>query len=503
MNKLFEKIHTLFSFRRCKPVVKEATPLQAPSKKETHVITVGLDFGTSSVKAIWNDYSRNKHYLAAIDLPVKGYPSFCMPSSIKMAGGKIYFGADAENAKISGQIIHSIKTFVGAALKSSGRSDDGQQTISADTHLCLEAGSELVIKATPRYLAILLLANVISRIRKCIESHYGDRYELSITFNMAAPIGDLDHPEIEHSWQRILFLAEKLSEQIQSGMPLLAALQAVHEAVETHPHLPDPAERCTFVLPEALAAVLSYFKSGKAVNGLYGIVDIGAGTTDISVFRYYAQSLDLRESIYAGKSYRIGMDDFDQEILKLFSEELSQRSSQANSDAGDLQHDIRCAKLALESTGHLEIPSIHKSKTLPQIAGATQNLRSEIYRCYKRTLGLAYKKEARQKAWEDWTLFLIGGGSRLNMMQREFQQILEGQVKRPNIKSIALEGLVGDSGGNNLTWNEEMTALFAISYGLSFSQMDWPEWWYPKDVAPLSLSKPSGNRPDQDELYPK
>lgn len=504
MKQLFKKIQNFFSSCRLKPVAKEEVLQQTSPKKETHVITVGLDFGTSSVKAIWNDYSRNKHYLAVLDRHVQGYPSFCMPSSIKIAGGKIYFGAEAENTEIPGRSIHSIKTSVGMVLKSGHRSDIDEQAAPSDSRLHLEVDGELVIDATPRYLAIMFLANVIGRIRKCIEDHYGDRYKLSVTFNMAAPIGDLDHPEIEHSWQKILFLAEKLSKQIQSGMPLLAAFQAVYEVIETHLQLPILAQRCTFILPEALAAVLSYFKSGKATNGLYGIVDIGAGTTDISVFRYYSQNLNLRESIYAGKSYRIGMDDFDQEILKLFMPELSQDpSSCACSDTDALQHDIRCAKLSMENTGHMEIQAIRASKTLSQITSATQNLRNEIYRCFKRTLGLAYGKESRQKAWEDWTLFIIGGGSRLTMMQREFQRILEGQVKRPMIKAIALEGLIGDSDGNDLTWNDEMTALFAISYGLSFNQMDWPEWWYPKDVAPLNPRKPLGNRPDQDELYPK
>src|SRR5690606_16131970 len=78
--------------------------------------------------------------------------------------------------------------------------------------------------------------------------------------------------------------ADQLVDQLGALRP--ASDELVDAACESFrdasPHdLPDSR---VYTLPEAVAQVACYLKSLEAVQGVHGVVDIGAGTTDVSVF---------------------------------------------------------------------------------------------------------------------------------------------------------------------------------------------------------------------------
>jgi hypothetical protein len=491
---IFYKIWRKIIIRRKrshKPEVVQP-PLHTESiKQEVRAITVGIDFGTSSTKVLWFDETRRKRYIAFYEeSPIPGYLPYCVPSSVGIQKSRLYFGTTAERLCMSNNIFRSVKTDIG-------------KDIAYNVEKCLENNSEqeVGLQVSPTILATLYIGFIIHQIKNQLSAHYKSNFILNTTFNMAAPLDNLNHINMERRWEQILYYGEKLSSQIHNEMMLIDAICLYLNTKQNNPFTKDLQRCCTFVFPETVSAIISYLNSGKALNGLFGIVDIGAGSTDISFFRHYNSQAELRESFYAAKSEMLAMDEFDCAIMRAICADYNIEDSNPEAERM-LLHKIRCAKANIGSNGFdLVSDNIRLSKN--HLEFATKDIREKIIQCYKRTLGSAYKKEMRQNSWNKWTLFLIGGGSRLNIIQKDFNCTLGAQINDPRRLDIEIDGRVGlPAGVEEIEWNDEMTSLLAVAYGLSINKLNWPEWVYPKDVSSLA-PREYRQQVGRDELYPK
>jgi len=490
LHKIWCKIVTRWKSEN-KPKPAQAFLPSEPAKKEIRTITVGIDFGTSSTKVLWFDETRRKRYVAFYEeSPIAGYLPYCFPSSVGIQESRLYFGTAAERLCIDNNIFRSVKTDIGEDIK-------------YDIGKCLENNDnqEVVLHISPTILATLYIGFVIRRIKHQLATHYDGNFTLNTTFNMAAPLDNLNHITMETRWEQILYYGEKLSSEIHNEMVLMDAIHLYLSIKQKNPFTKDLQRCSTFVFPETVSAIISYLNSGKASNGLFGIVDIGAGSTDISFFRHYDSQAELRESFYAAKSEMIAMDDFDRAIMQTIRSDHNTRDSSPEAER-TLLHKIRCAKANIDPDG-LNLGGDNIRLEMNRIKYATKDVRERIIQCYKRTLGNAFKKEMRQERWNKWTLFLIGGGSRLKMIQKDFECSLGAQIKDPVRLDVEIEGRVGlPTGTAEIKWNDEMTALLAVAYGLSINKLNWPAWVYPKEIASLP---PRGQRQqrEMEDLYPK
>jgi hypothetical protein len=474
-----------------KSLVAQPSVSGEPLKKETRTITVGIDFGTSSTKVLWFDETRRKRYVAFYeDSPIAGYLPYCIPSSVGIKKSRLYFGTIAERICIGENIFRSIKVDIGKDIK-----------YGVGTFLDTDSNQEVSLHISPTILATLYVGFIIQQTKHRLSEHYKNKYALNATFNMAAPLDHLNHVDMETKWEEILYYGEKLSSEVHNEMTLLDAINLYLSIKQNNPFTKDIQYRCTFVFPETVSAIVSFLNSGKVSDGLFGIVDIGAGSTDISFFRHYKSQTGLKESFYAAKSEMIAMDDFDREIMYTICSEQNIKDSSPEVERV-LLHKIRCAKASIGSDGlHLVNDNIRLE--MNTVERATNGVREKIIQHYKRTLGSAYKKEMRQRSWDKWTLFLIGGGSRLKMIQRDFECPLGVQIKHPRRLDVKMEGRVGlPTGRTEIKWNDEMTAFLAVAYGLSINKLNWPAWRYPKEITALAQRK---YRPqvDREDLYPK
>ena len=489
LQKIWEK---LFLKKEEMPVSQQAAP-SVQHNIEKRSITVGIDFGTSATKVLWFDETRRKRYVACYEeSPIAGYPPYCMPSSLGIKESRIYFGTTAERLCEDRNIFRSIKADIGKNLK-----------YDIGSHLDIGENSEIDIQISPIVLATLYIGFVIRHIKHQLVMHYHDKYDLNITFNMAAPLDHLNHDIMETAWSQILFYGEKLSSEIHNEMHLLDGVNLYLSTKQKVPFIKDPQYCCTFVFPETVSAIVSYLNSGKASDGLFGIVDIGAGTTDISFFRHYASQIELKESFYAAKSEAIGMDDFDKAVMEMVTSEGSNKEAASSQELKKaLLHNIRCAKTNINHDG-LTLAGGSIKVDMHRLEHATQGMREKMIQSYKRTLGHAYKKEMRQDHWNTWTLFLIGGGSRLEMIRKDFECFLGSQVKEPKRLKVEIDGRVGIPGSEKeLIWDAEMIALLAVAYGLSVNKLNWPAWAYPREIDPMDPRRTRHLR-DREHLYPK
>src|ERR1035437_6559170 len=83
--------------------------LQSVAKEKFDLpVNVGIDFGTSSTKVIFtNRQFVPRHVCAFPDNPA-GYPPVCLPSSVRVVSGNVYFGDEAER-RGGGVVYRSFK----------------------------------------------------------------------------------------------------------------------------------------------------------------------------------------------------------------------------------------------------------------------------------------------------------------------------------------------------------------------------------------------------------
>ena len=79
--------------------------------------------------------------------------------------------------------------------------------------------------------------------------------------------------------------------------------------------VPTEEDRHSFVIPESMAALHAYLASPLAEDGLYALIDVGAGSTDISFLRF-TRSLPTQCAFSAARSETGGADNVDRFYLR-------------------------------------------------------------------------------------------------------------------------------------------------------------------------------------------
>lgn len=273
-----------------------------------------------------------------------------------------------------------------------------------------------------------------------------------------------------------------------------AALEAQHS------HIPDEAERTIFVQPETATGLMTFLKSTDATPGLYSIVDVGAGTTDVSFFRLslptrfgFSASIiqtggieNDKMAFYEAKTQVIGSANIDNEIAVLLARGTT------------VDHQLlQRARFVKETFDDWSANSHQSPVSKTQFVSAASPVIDAIFDVYRRTNCAAFKKEAIQSRWRNFSVFLLGGGTRLSLIQAKFKACKPSHVN----DKITIERLVPP---DDLGLPEKADfGILAVGYGLSFAPVEFPTIFRPPEVAPLQARAVIANIPDRDELYPK
>jgi hypothetical protein len=363
-------------------------------------------------------------------------------------------------------------------------------------HACNKPGqlslnSEADEPALADEVSAWFLAFVISEIRKRTSQLFAD-YEPSLTFQMAAPLGAVESELQRLVFERALYVAEKLSPVVSQGMPL-DELRSCYQGIALAIHeLPSEEERRTFVQPETHAAMIGYAASRVADAGLYAIVDIGAGTTDISFFRLSRDGDRL--AYYSTDTVSLGADIVDQRI---FDEHMAPAHPELRQySRTDILGQIRVAKQRLHGRTVLAGQFELSEKALNASA---LSVGRGLFKEYQRVWRQAYQKEMRQSRWQGgYKLFLIGGGSELGQLVAPISASPCPQLlPAVELRSLALpESIVSEPSGDDDVI-QSYTRLLMVAYGLSFHTAESPDYFTPKEVEPLP-PPPTIERPSWD-----
>jgi len=266
-----------------------------------------------------------------------------------------------------------------------------------------------VLAFHPQELAALFIAELLGGLKTLIGGHEELRQASSCALNMAAPLDMLNKPDLEMVFNTVLYCASLIKGEVYQGMPVTKAKQVASEALtalEQH-GLPGEDVRSTFLIPETHAAMVGYMMSGKAETGNYAAIDVGAGTTDVAVFRICDPRYGERDFAYyhAGTDLT-GGDEMDVRILRVLGNGVSAGSERQSRMLAAIRHAKACFN---EETG---IVVEGKRLGLEQIDWSIRPVVDQILTHYRRIWGLAYTKDMNLPRWKNMGVVVLGGGVR-------------------------------------------------------------------------------------------
>jgi hypothetical protein len=353
-------------------------------------------------------------------------------------------------------------------------------------------------------IATWYLAFIIGYSKREIASRWGDKFVLQPLFNVGAPIDQWNARRGAELFKRVAFYGERLSHVVADGIRLADLLAAYKQAKAQHPLIPPEAERLVFVQPETAAGLMSFVTSPRVPAGLYGIVDVGAGTTDVSFFRLadFKPNEPRRMSFYEAKTDVVGAGDLDRDLARLAVSRLPATSGRGVEEKSpEVLGAARLAKETLGATGRCEIrlASLSVKLSRSEVEASFEPIIRQMVQTYIQTNHRAYKKEELVSRWRTFTVLTLGGGTRCLPIYNTFR----ATYPSPYNERITFARIPVPADLDCEASARDNFDLVAVAYGLSFPPPDFPEILSPASVSPLDFTLPPRKMPDREDLYPK
>jgi len=423
-------------------------------------LIVGVDFGTSSTKVIWQDLSDNKFEILAWCPDETGLRAFLLPSTIDISNSKIYYGRPYEE-RTEGQVrLSSIKLCVlcrnNPNICSCGNSFAHKGMVNLP-------GSIEIFPASA--FACMFLAHVFRTVENTLQTRFPND-DLVIVWNVGCPMDYLDVTNRKNEWERMTGVALQIHKE-KVDLTSTETLSHVASSLDSFV-VPIQSERNFLVLPEGLAAVKAFLESAYAETKTYAIVDVGAGTTEVS-FLFNGRDMKeqghpLRPCYLADSTHPVGGLQIDSELAKTWNCSIE--------EARTLKHQGR--------------------SNLPALT-AVQKICSQYVRtCWD------IVKSRKLTAMNDkrFDLFIIGGGARLRPLQKALSsQGMPGSFVLEKARQLQAP----KSLRNRLAIQNDFDFL-VNACGLA-SSLQW-EYYPPHQVSAMAPPKQKA-KIDPDEYYPK
>ena len=436
---------------------------KSSSALSERTLIIGVDFGTNSTKVIWQDFSSDTFEVFQWKPSAKGVASILLPSTVTIRSEELYFGVSEQESRVGDILLRSIKLCVLCSRKAS-ICRCGNAMASAGMFHMFNSGAPIPAST----ISCLFLAYVFHQVEDRLIRQYPNEH-LHIVWNIGCPLDHLDSTGRRGEWERMTGAAMELRKKVLN--PTNRSLVAEATQLVQHFKVPRQEIRNYFVQPEGLAAVKAFLESPHAEPRTYAIVDVGAGTTEVSFFfngRLMTEpGQPYRPSYLADSTEAVGGSKIDLELAQVWRcsvEEARQRK---------------------ETTGNAS----------PVVSAVR-----EICRQYQVTCGEVIRRRKLTSPHDmRFKLFIIGGGGRLDSLQGA---LIRTGLPEPFSREALLQ--LKPPRKLKLRWGiEENYDLFANACGLA-SSIGW-EYYPPSEVPPMNetVLRLADRKPDRDELYPK
>lgn len=369
--------------------------------QERAAVQVGLDFGTSSTKAMWARLRNPDSQVLAIDFEhqIDGVPSYCLPSlaSFDAAGGLLLGDRALQRLPEEGVqfALSRFKMLVAGRVDS--RYLDKHNLNLFSEHVKKSTGDEK--NCTPEMLTVVFLAYAMRRVRRQLEQRL-QREDIDVSFNTCVPVDQRANSLVFNAFDKIIGAAERLERTARDADNARSWLERAGVALEEGP-LPEE-DRRLFLVPEAVAGTAAYVSSLRRDSGLHALIDIGAGTTDVSIFNLSLTQQEGATSFwYAARSVPYGAGHIEARVQHMLRESGRAGSqSQARSVLSGA-HDV-----------------------LPKVANVLHQELENIRLRTNQSWVEAYGHNSTESAWRGTNVkvFIAGGGALIPESLRVFSE---------------------------------------------------------------------------------
>lgn len=298
--------------------------------------------------------------------------------------------------------------------------------------------------------------------------------------NLGAPTGSVRQGDrLLEQYQRIGLAAWKLSQEPTISLALATKILATTQSAE----FCDGLDRLD-VVPEFMAQVAGYIKSPQRTDGLYLLMDVGAGTLDVACFRLHADKEKKHDSL---SLYESQVGPLGAHYLMQVREHLLELPAVAWNGTDKVPTQAAFA----EMTG----------KTLQEVKSADQQFEKLVERAVSRVISKSRAHMDRAaKEWRDGLpVFVAGGGADLEPYHLGLLAGCRFERSTPVVRRFpVVRGIEAD-----FRIDAEAHSRLSVAYGLTFDA---------DSIAELKLAQESWDSfgwratsegPDRDELYPK
>jgi|GEM_PF-7069411 len=424
-------------------------------------VTLGIDFGTSQTKVMFRQFDGD----ASIIVPPGRGADLCWPSTVVLRDGRFGF-AEEPASDSDAKAFRWIKMLLAEP---------------EDSDAC--RSMEQQCGCSPHCLAALYLAYVMRNARERIVGHLGP---CDFTYNLSAPLADKSDIARGQRFDQALYWASGLADLAHQEWLCDDAIAAYESVKQAHPTAPDPTVRDTFLFPEVHAAVAGLIRNNALEDGHYAVVDIGAGTTDVSVFLFRRGIQDFDAFVNGQNAY------FAAGVLPVASNEADKAIARTVREAAPaLALDdeevfalIRGSKERSED-GTIEVGDDVKLSE-EEVAAAAASVCERMHAHYRRVWGEAYYMEKKAENWSELTVIMLGGGSLFQPFWVTFERKPWDaiQTEIDQIQIVFTEPLMVLR-KDKLVPVSDVDFMFTVADGLSYHIARTPKAWEPPEIDPM------------------
>jgi hypothetical protein len=426
-------------------------------------VHIGLDFGTHSTKIVIRKEFDEHGDLLVVEPPPDNsrrfhphkdspYPWFAIPSVIGIESGRIVFG-EAARALPDEQKHYALKATL---LK-------GEPPLPASLDV---ASGGLDNEESVNLLTAAFLIWVLQRVRARLDEALGKgRWRAHI--NMSAPMNHFEDHNLKLRYLRVLNAAfhgvfGNEEQIVDPGWNQILLLQRIGSLLKRP--IPPDGERLFDVLPETVAGMVPVCKDPRWSGGFYNVIDIGGGTTEISILFLaidQARVIDCRED----ESIPVGSID-----LRQF-----EKSTDRQRPDGKLKAALKrlwCNGYRKDKDHRLQAAKWKRTTVL--MAGG---------------------------GWTDATRELLNSGhpARIQFVVGPPHSI-DSEFRLKFLKYAPSKEVlrVSESPGDRSIEDRDAFELLPTALGLALWPQDWPKWYRPSEYVP---SEPDPQEPISDDPF--
>lgn len=455
-------------------------------KVEKIHINVGLDFGTSFTKVVYSQGGKRFKRALSFDHNLPIYPNYCLPSVAAIgSNGDFLLGAKAARYLMDKEWDSGFRRF---KVVVAGKYDSAFfDKATEENFLRYRQKVGYHHSFTPEKLTAIFLAYAIRECRERISNlpEYKD-LDVDMEFNICVPIEHIENNVVRNAFEGIFKKAEAIERAMQDKS------QKFNPITEEPPqeYYPSTKDSRVFAIPEAVASIASYLTSLRREDGLHAIIDLGAGTTDVSICNLVSPRGDSESLWYAAKNIPLGTINTEKHIANYLNASKEKNRTCSCCEVYEILNELRGAFPINKSYEKRRI-LLHRS-----IREEFSHIRKSDY--YRNAWGGAYNHLRKQTKWEKVEVFLTGGGSLLPFAEDAFCIPWWELIHSRYPISKLPEPDDYDPGFAEAPF-ERMT----VAYGLSIPKPMLERYTLPKDAPDQTPPKLHYILPDRDEIYAK